>query len=106
MSLRGSCVSRHRSGNGWFVDTEATPPGPLEADKRGDTSDPRGPQPEAAEVESARLLANQARDDLRDAGLSDEEIRRLADDYIALDRGEDLATFIDWARSRPRRGSS
>jgi hypothetical protein len=87
------------------MNVESTSPGPIREDKQGETADPPRPQPEAAEVESARVLANQARDDLRTAGLSDEDIRRLADEYIALDRGEDLATFIDWARSRPVSGS-
>jgi hypothetical protein len=70
----------------------------------GATSDPGHPQPQAAEVESARLLANQARGALLEAGLSDEEIRQLADDFVAEDRGEDLDEFIEWAKSRaPRR---
>ena len=80
-------------------------PGPLEEEKRGATSEPGQPQPEAAEVESARLLENQARDRLRAAGLSDEQIRRLADDYVALDRGEDLDAFIRWAQSNPPTGA-
>ena len=78
------------------------PPGPHEPEKHGDTADPGHPQPEAAEVESSRLLANQARDALRGAGLSEGEIRRLADDYIAQDRGEGLEEFIAWARSHRR----
>lgn len=80
------------------------PPGPLEEEKRGETADPGHPQPEAAEVESARLLANQARATLLDAGLSNAQILRLADDYIAEDRGEDLQDFVQWARDRARRG--
>ena len=79
-------------------------PGPLEDEKRGETSEPGQPQPQAAEVESARLLENQARDRLRAAGLSDEQIRKLADDYVALDRGEDLDQFIRWAQSNPPAG--
>ena len=76
------------------------PPGPLEEDKSGETFEPGTPQPEAAEVESARLLANQARERLRERGLGDEEIQRLADEYIALDRGEELEAFIRWAGER------
>jgi hypothetical protein len=75
-------------------------PGPLEPEKRGETAEPGHPQPEAAEVESARLLENQARDRLRRAGLSDRGIRRLADEYVAPDRGEDVGAFIAWAKSR------
>ena len=53
-------------------------------------------------MESARLLENQARSELRRAGLTDRQIRVLADEYIALDRGEDLDDFIGWARQRAR----
>jgi hypothetical protein len=73
-------------------------PGPLRDEKRGETSEPGRPQPEAAEVESARLLADDARPSLRDSGLSHERIRELADRYIAEDRGTDTADFVDWAR--------
>jgi hypothetical protein len=45
--------------------------------------------PQAAEVEGARLLANDARQTLRTADFSDEDIDRLADDFIAEDRGEE-----------------
>ena len=73
------------------------PPGRLAHAKRGNTSDPGYPQPQAAEVESARLLANDARPALLAAGLSTEDIDRLADDFIAEDRGEATEPFIDWA---------
>ena len=74
------------------------PPGRLADVKRDGASDPGSPQPQAAEVESARLLANGARQALRASGLSDEDIDRLADDFIAEDRGEATERFIDWAR--------
>ena len=73
------------------------PPGRLADLKGGATSDPGYPQPQAAEVESARLLANDARQALLAAGLSDAAIDRLADDFIAEDRGEATDRFIDWA---------
>ena len=73
------------------------PPGPLASHKRGATSDPDYPQPQAAEVESARLLANQARQRLHAEGFLDQAIDRLADDFIAEDRGEATGRFIDWA---------
>jgi hypothetical protein len=73
------------------------PPGPLAGVKRGAASDPGYPQPQAAEVESARLLANQARQRLHAAGFSDQDIDRLADDFIAEDRGEATGAFIGWA---------
>jgi hypothetical protein len=69
----------------------------------GETADPGHPQPEAAEGESARLLANRARPILGREGFGDDELRTLADEYVALDRGEDLDRFVDWARAR--RGS-
>jgi hypothetical protein len=75
-------------------------PGPLEEEKRGPTAEPGRPQPEAAEVESARLLADHAREELRRDGLSDERIRELADRFIAEDRGEGTAEFADWARAQ------
>jgi hypothetical protein len=87
------------------------PPGPLAGVKRGATADPGYPQPQAAEVESARLLANDARRTLLAAGFSNEDIDRLAEDFIAEDRGEDTERFIDWtqrvrrAADHPVRGS-
>jgi hypothetical protein len=77
-----------------------TEPGPLASEKLSETSEPGQPEPQTAETESARLLANQAGPALRDAGLTDEEIRRLADEYIACDFGEGLPEFVAWARSR------
>jgi hypothetical protein len=81
------------------------PPGRLADAKRGETSDPEDPQPQAAEVESARLLADDARQALLAAGLSNEEIDRLADDFIAEDRGGATESFIDWA-TRVRRAAA
>ena len=78
-------------------------PGPLAGEKSSDQS-PRGErQPEAAEVESARMLANQARERLNASGVDDPTIERLADRYIAEDRGEDLDAFIAWARENAER---
>lgn len=78
----------------------STQPGPLEDAKRADNPEPGEVQPQAAEVESARLLANDARDELAAGGLSDEEIRRLADEFIARDRGQEVAAFVAWAKDR------
>jgi hypothetical protein len=75
-------------------------PGPHRDEKRGASFDPSLPQPEAAEVESARILANEARQELQAAGLADAEIRTLADEFIALDRGEGLPEFVAWAKAR------
>ncbi|MDQ3945893.1 MAG: hypothetical protein M3357_12230 [Actinomycetota bacterium] len=76
-------------------------PGPLQTAKRTDNAEGEV-QPEAAEVESARLLANQATPQLEREGLSDEQIRRLADEFVARDRGEALDEFVAWARERCR----
>jgi hypothetical protein len=77
-------------------------PGPLEPEKHGETSEPGSPQPEAAEVESARLLAAQARERLEPRGFDFDEVRRLADEYVALDLGQDLDAFVRWAGERRR----
>jgi hypothetical protein len=74
-----------------------TEPGPLADEKLDPASDPDHPTPQPAEVESARLLANQAREALNSRGFDDDEITRLADEYIALDLGEELDAFIEWA---------
>jgi len=58
------------------------------------------PEPEAAEVESARLLANESRERLHAAGLSDERIRKLADEFIVEHPNADPADFIPWALDR------
>lgn len=75
-------------------------PRPTEPDKLSPTSEPGRPEPEAAEVESARMLENQAAERLTKAGISRDHVRRLADEYIALDRGEDVGEFVAWARER------
>jgi hypothetical protein len=88
------------------TDDRDYPPGPLAGVKRGATSDPGYPQPQAAEVESARLLANDARQTLRTADFNDDDIDRLADDFIAEDRGQQTAAFIDWAHHLRRAAQS
>ncbi len=77
--------------------TDEIRPGPYAEQKVGPPDEDGRPQPQEAEVESARLLANDARDALRVRGLDDEEIRRLADEYVALDLGQDTDAFILWA---------
>jgi len=101
VALGGGLIGAPR-GNGSGVDAARQPPGSLEPEKHGQTADPGHPHPEAAEVERARVLANQARPALRQAGFTDEEIRVLTDDYIALDRGEGLPEFVEWAKTRRR----
>jgi hypothetical protein len=109
-SMRFPCGTRHkRFGSGpkgyaaGMTDRDARP-GPLAPEKTSDDASQGHAEPDAAEVESARLLANDARATLTADGLDDEEIRRLADEYVALDLGEDVDDFVAWSRDR-RRGS-
>jgi hypothetical protein len=69
-----------------------------EVDKQ-DPATPDRTEPEASEVESARLLANQARAELGAAGFSDQRIDELASEFIASDIGEGLEEFLRWARA-------
>ncbi|HZD79409.1 MAG TPA: hypothetical protein VE646_05155 [Actinomycetota bacterium] len=81
-------------------DDETLPVGALEEEKQDPATSPSRPQPSEAEVESARLLANDARPTLQKEGMSYDTIRRLADEFIARDLGEGLPEFLDWARAR------
>jgi hypothetical protein len=78
---------------------ERVQPGPMAPEKLGDSDEGR-PEPDAPEVESARLLANSARDRLRARGMDDQDIQKAADAYIALDLGEDTDDFISWITDR------
>lgn len=60
-------------------------------------------EPGRTEVESARLLENEARDELHEAGLTDEQIRKLADTYVAETDG-DPDRFRTWALERADAG--
>ena len=62
-----------------------------------DGSDRGSAEPDAMEVESARLLANEARDRLRGQGLDDDAIEELADEFRATSQG-DLGEFLRWLR--------
>lgn len=98
MRTAGPNVSRRRSpGSIGGMNEEEIRPGPHVEEKIGPPDEAGRPQPDAPEVESARLLANDAGDALRVRGFRDEEIRRLADEYVALDVGEDTDAFILWA---------
>jgi hypothetical protein len=92
-------VSGRPEGKSPAMSSERFTPGPLEPAKEGVSADPVRPQPEAAEVESARLLANDAVEILVPEGYRREQVRRLADTWVALDLGEDLEDFLAWARS-------
>ena len=70
-----------------------------DVDKQDPATPGEVPEPEASEVESARLLANQARAELGAAGFSDQRIDELASEFIARDIGEGLEEFLRWARA-------
>jgi len=76
-------------------DDPASPPKGVP--KEGESADPELPQPEAAEVESARLLANEARDVLRARGMTDDDIDRLAAAYVAEGYTGTVGDFVVWA---------
>jgi hypothetical protein len=80
------------------------PEGALEPEKHG--PDPGGhPQPTAPEVESARLLANQAAGQLEPLGFPRSRIRQLADEFVARDLGEGIPEFVAWAKEQGIRPS-
>jgi hypothetical protein len=62
-----------------------------------DASDRGTVEPDPMEVESARLLANEARDRLRAQGLDDDTIEELADEFRTTSQG-DLGEFLGWLR--------
>jgi hypothetical protein len=67
------------------------------------TSDPGHPQPDTAEVESARLLANETKDRLVAEGIPEDEVRRLADEFVALDLASaSNDEFVAWVVGRRR----
>ena len=70
-----------------------------DVDKQDPATPDSIPEPEASEVESARLLANQARPELGAAGFSDQRIDELASEFIARDIGEGLEEFLRWAQA-------
>ena len=79
----------------------STPPSrATDIDKQDPDTPAAAPQPEAAEVESARLLANQARPQLGAEGFADQRIDELASAFIAKDVGEGLDQFLRWARAQ------
>jgi hypothetical protein len=71
-----------------------------EVGKQEPVTPEEAPEPIAPEVESARLLANQARPVLGAEGFGDERIDELASAFIAKDVGESLDEFLRWARSQ------
>lgn len=59
--------------------------------------------PDLAQIEAARLLANDARQQLNARGFSDEQIRLWAETYVAEEGGSaDLPDFFNWIDSQER----
>lgn len=59
--------------------------------------------PDIAQIEAARLLANDARQQLNARGFSDEQIRHWAETYVAEEGGTaDLPDFFNWIESQQR----
>jgi hypothetical protein len=73
-------------------------------DKQEPASPESAPEPVAAEVESARLLANEARPTLGAQGFSDERIDELASAFIAKNIGESVEDFVRWSRLEGQAG--
>jgi hypothetical protein len=76
----------------------------LEVDKQEPSTPAGAPQPRGPEVESARLLANEAREALTAEGFSDLRIDELAGAFIARNVGQDSAEFLAWARAEGAAG--
>jgi len=53
-------------------------------------------EPDSAHVEAARVLADEAKDELGAHGFSEEEIRHWAEAYCREQRSGDLETFLAW----------
>jgi hypothetical protein len=88
-------------------DLPVDPDPPLRAtdiDKQESASPDSAPEPVAAEVESARLLANQARSTLGAEGFSNERIDELASAFIAKNIGESVEEFVAWSRMEGQAG--
>lgn len=57
--------------------------------------------PELAQIEAARLLANDARARLEAEGFSDEQIREWAETYVAKEGGTaNVSEFVGWIERR------
>ncbi|CAN5145143.1 hypothetical protein BH20ACT9_BH20ACT9_07150 [soil metagenome] len=59
-------------------------------------------EPEAMQVEGARLLADQARERLRGQGFGDEQIRLWAGAYVRERGAGDVDDFLDWIQRQER----
>lgn len=76
----------------------------IDIDKQESVTPDSAPEPVASEVESARLLANQARPVLGAEGFSDERVDELASAFIAKNIGESVEEFVAWSRMEGQAG--
>lgn len=59
--------------------------------------------PDEDRVDTAQILANEARERLQTLGFSDTQIREWADIYVADDAATtDVEEFIDWVSGKRR----
>ena len=57
---------------------------------------------DASHEEGARVLADQARERLRDRGFTDEQIREWAETYIAEEASGDVDGLVAWIAEHER----
>ena len=55
--------------------------------------------PDIAQIEGARLLANQAREFLTDCGFDERQVLVWAETYIAAEGSGDVESFVAWIHS-------
>ena len=58
--------------------------------------------PDLAQIEGARLLANEARAFLTNCGFTDDQIIHWAETYISREGSGDVESFVDWIHGRER----
>jgi len=75
--------------------TNLTPEEPHEAGVPEKTAD-------VSHEEGARVLADQARERLKDEGFTDRQIREWAETYVAAEGSGDVDTFIAWIAEQER----
>ncbi|HKN40433.1 MAG TPA: hypothetical protein VJ456_15155 [Acidimicrobiia bacterium] len=62
-------------------------------------------EPAPSEMEGARVMANEAREEIEDeTPLDDRDVRQLAEDYVTRRGADDTENFKDYAEERASRG--
>jgi hypothetical protein len=62
--------------------------------------------PDRERIEGARVLADQAAEQLRPSGFTNEEIRLWAETYLSVHSSGDVRDFIAWIAERERDAES